>query len=494
MSPQEVVIIYDISSAIEADYIKELFGEYKYRFTPVTTNSFLTPEIFKDINKLVVCFSTNVIAYEIIRNFCIVVKPKIIIALADEGGDRKHFNELAKYTMLYLSQYNNYEIEYPNMRTIPLGYAANMMKNFKGSLIPSSKRPILYSFVGNINKSKRSDILKTIEEAWVMPFVRNNISPEEMRDVYMSSVFVPNLRGWVTQDCFRLYESSICGCIPVVVGDAKELRKTFSYVNVLPPWIFANTWEEAIKKCKALYEDEEKLNEKQFSILKWWQYILSSIKFIIRHTLEDYHFYSQEGQDQFLINLDFIKYKNNGVFVDIGANDGVKFSNTKLLEDIGWDGVCVEPLPETFEKLRQNRKCDVFNVAISEKEGEIEFQQIIGEAEMLSGILDAFDERHTKRIEQEIKDHGGETRVIKVKSIPFSKLIDRKNIDYLSIDVEGAEMNVLRSIDFSKHNITLISIENNYETEEISNFMKEKGYTRVAVIGHDWFFFHETKF
>lgn len=476
---------------MEVDYIKELFSEYKYRFTPITTNSFLTPEIFKDIDRLVVCFSTNVIAFEIVRNFCIIVKPKIIIALSDEGGDREQYLELSKYTKLYLTQYNNYEKQYSNIKTIPLGYASGMMKNFRGSLVASSKRPILLSFIGDINKNTRSENLNFIEENWIKPYVKNNISPDEMRDIYMSSVFVPNLRGWITQDCFRLYESTICGCIPVIVGNANELRKTFSYVDVIPPWIFANTWQEAIEKCKILYSDKEKLNCRQASILQWWRYVLFSIQSTIRFTLENYHFYSQEGQDKFLLSLDFIKQKKNGVFIDIGANDGVTFSNTKLLEDIGWNGVCIEPLPETFEKLRQNRRCEVYNVAITDKEGEIEFQQIIGQSEMLSGILENYDERHTKRIEREIGEHGGQRHIIKVKGVPFSKLIDKENIDYVSIDVEGSEMNVLKSIDFTKHNITLFSIENNYNTEEIPNFMKEKGYKKVAVVGHDWFFLKE---
>jgi FkbM family methyltransferase len=485
----EILILYDIAAQVEVDFIKELFNEYKYRFTPITTNAFLTPEIFKDIPNLILCFSTNVVAFAIIRNFCIVVKPKIIISLSDEAGDREQYDELALHTKLLFRQYNHYESKYDNIRIIPLGYASGMMKNYKNNnLIPSSKRSILFSFVGDKNKSGREDSLKIIEDNWVMPFFKNNISVEEMRDFYMSSVFVPNLRGWISQECFRLYEATICGCIPVVVGDRDELLKTFFISDVIPPWIFAHTWEEAVCKCKELWNDKTKLDEKQLSILQWWKYTLFRIKFLIKCTIEEYHFYSQEGQDKFLMTLDCIKTKKDGYFVDIGANDGVKFSNTKLLEDIGWNGVCVEPLPETFEKLKVNRNCIVCNYAISQKEGEIDFQQIFGEVEMLSGIVDSYDERHVARIKTELELHGGERRIIKVKSVPFSKLIDRHNIDYLSIDVEGAEMEVLRSIDFSKHNITIISIENNYNSAYIPNFLSEKGYKCVSIIGHDWFF------
>ena len=61
-------------------------------------------------------------------------------------------------------------------------------------------------------------------------------------------------------------------------------------------------------------------------------------------------YYSQDGQDKFLIE-ELFKDKKNGFYVDIGANDGVNLSNTKILEDIGWDGVCVEPLPQSFNEL-----------------------------------------------------------------------------------------------------------------------------------------------
>lgn len=485
---KEIVILYEICNTSEADYIRELFCDYVYRFTPIDTSSFMNPDIFRDIEHLVVCFSTNTIAYEIIRNFCLVTKPKIIIALGDEGGQRETYNQLSTCSKLLLRQHNYYAKK-ANVRTIPLGYSPGMMKNFKGTILPSSKRSILLSFVGDLEKSDRMENLKLISEHWITPFIQNGITPEKMRDVYLSSVFVPNFRGYISLDCFRLYEASLCGCIPVVVGDKNELFKTFSYMEILPPWIFATSWQEAIEKCKKLFEDKNELDKRQLSVLHWWKWAVTRIQTLIRFTIENYQFYSQEGQDQFLIHF----FKNKGFFVDIGANDGVKFSNTKLLEDIGWDGVCVEPIKETFEKLKQNRKCNCFNVAVSQKEGKVQFQRILGEAEMLSGMFHTYDERHVKRIEKEIEQHGGEKQIISVMSIPFSNLIERENIDYVSIDVEGAEMEVLQSINFSKHNITLLSVENNYNSEDIPNFLKQKGYTLHTIIGHDWFFVKNVK-
>ncbi len=62
--------------------------------------------------------------------------------------------------------------------------------------------------------------------------------------------------------------------------------------------------------------------------------------------------------------LKFFNNKTNGFFVDIGAYDGIAISNTKLLEDIGWDGICIEPHPKVYERLVKNRTCKKINCAL----------------------------------------------------------------------------------------------------------------------------------
>lgn len=198
-------------------------------------------------------------------------------------------------------------------------------------------------------------------------------------------------------------------------------------------------------------------------------------------------YYSQDGQDKFLVE-NLFKNKNTGFYVDIGANDGITLSNTKILEDIGWDGVCIEPLPDSFNKLIKNRKCESYNVAINDNNSEIEFLKIDGYSEMLSGILENYDPRHLERIEREVKNYGGKKEIIKVKGIKFSELIKEKNIDYISIDVEGSELNILRSIDFNFHNINYISVENNYGTKEIEDYLSTFGFVFLTNIGADNFF------
>ena len=59
--------------------------------------------------------------------------------------------------------------------------------------------------------------------------------------------------------------------------------------------------------------------------------------------------------------LEIFENKKNGFFVDIGAHDGISINNTKLLEDLGWDGICIEPHPKVFQRLLLNRNCKKVN-------------------------------------------------------------------------------------------------------------------------------------
>lgn len=185
--------------------------------------------------------------------------------------------------------------------------------------------------------------------------------------------------------------------------------------------------------------------------------------------------YSQEGQDKFIYET-FFKGQQYGFFVDCGANDGITYSNTKLFEELGWNGICIEPIPSAFEKLKQNRSCYCIEAAVG-KESEYEFNCIEGYAEMLSGIVDKYDPKHLERIDREIKTYGGSRKTIKVKGFDFNK-IDVTQINYLSIDVEGGESEIIDSIDFNKFKIKVISLENNYGIKY--NLPKHKYYGKCG--------------
>jgi FkbM family methyltransferase len=200
---------------------------------------------------------------------------------------------------------------------------------------------------------------------------------------------------------------------------------------------------------------------------------------------EELQFYSQYEQDRYVYE-NFFKDKKNGIFVDIGAHDGISLSNTYFFEkQMGWQGICIEPLPEIFERLKTNRNCLCIQGCIYDKADKVSFLRIHGYPEMLSGIVDNYDPRHLDRITREVKSRGGSTEVIEVTCYPLTQLLldhGVKHVDYLSVDTEGGEMDILKSIDFDKIDIEVIDVENNYG-EPFQAFLESVGYKRSPYRG-----------
>ncbi len=198
-------------------------------------------------------------------------------------------------------------------------------------------------------------------------------------------------------------------------------------------------------------------------------------------------YYSQTKQDHFLDY--FFSKKEQGIFVDVGAHDGITFSNSYFFEKHrNWKGLCVEPIPEVFAALDKNRNCLKANCCISAQNGTEKFLRIKGYAEMLSGIYSNYEERHLQRIEEELKEFDGEKELIEVKAYTLANLLKKNEIakvDFLSLDVEGSEMVVLNSIDFSACEFSIIMFENNYDESEIGGFLKNKGFKFLRRLGKD---------
>jgi len=110
---------------------------------------------------------------------------------------------------------------------------------------------------------------------------------------------------------------------------------------------------------------------------------------------------------------------------------------------------------------------------------------------MLSGILDFFDKNYLKRIDETIKEFGGQKNVIKLDARPL-KIITRNNnisyVDYCNIDVEGGEIEVLKSIDFNQTYIKIFSIENAFSTSKVMRYLKKYNYSLIAKVGIDEFY------
>jgi FkbM family methyltransferase len=204
-------------------------------------------------------------------------------------------------------------------------------------------------------------------------------------------------------------------------------------------------------------------------------------------------FYSQDNQDAYLENNIFKGYKN-GFYVDVGAHDGVCFNNTLYFEkNNNWTGINIEPIKKVFDNLVINRPNNInLNCAVCNNDGETEFLCNTGYTEMLSGIKDNFDVRHLYRIQTENIQMGSTTEVIKVNTKKLETIFDENNvshINYLSIDVEGAEFEVIKSINFDKVFIDVIGFENNYNDISIPiiEYLDNKGFIFINKTALDIF-------
>ena len=207
-------------------------------------------------------------------------------------------------------------------------------------------------------------------------------------------------------------------------------------------------------------------------------------------------YYSQVGQDKFL-NEKYFKNKKNGIFIDVGAHDGITGNNSYFFEkELGWTGICIEPLPLIYKKLKKNRNSININCAVDVLDGETEFIENKGWTQMLSGILKYYDKRHFQRRDKEIKIRGGKTNIINVETFTLKTICDTHNIkkiDYLSIDVEGGELSVIQSIDFNKVFIDIIGFEDNYPdiSPLIIEYLQNNNYEFVQKHKFDIFMIHK---
>lgn len=192
---------------------------------------------------------------------------------------------------------------------------------------------------------------------------------------------------------------------------------------------------------------------------------------------------SQLGADDWVLS----HYKK-GYFVDAGCCDGEYISNTYKLEKLGWSGICIDVFPTNFEKRPNSKVIEAALYGI--KDLELDF--IISKAPEISGIGDFLGKKGTAAYT------GWEPyidKIIKVKTQLLHEILDANNapefIEYLSIDIEGVELEVLKTFPFDKYKFGCISLEHNYEEPrrtQIKNLLKSKGYTYIKQVkADDWF-------
>jgi FkbM family methyltransferase len=222
---------------------------------------------------------------------------------------------------------------------------------------------------------------------------------------------------------------------------------------------------------------------------------------------------SQMGQDMFL-NRWFFKNRGPGFFVDVGAFDGISGSNTSYFEkQLQWKGIAFEPNPSAFEVLRATRSCRLIQgcayhqdgqvpfLALSERQGRkrarsrppdsqlsMVFYSTHGGA-MLSGIPEHMDQlqwvqwiRKPMKLNQTL----GTVPCHRIDTVLNDSGV--KIVDYLSIDVEGAELEVLRGIDFERVQVNIIGVEHTHTFSEVYDLLTTSGFEYQGLLFFDEIF------
>lgn len=194
--------------------------------------------------------------------------------------------------------------------------------------------------------------------------------------------------------------------------------------------------------------------------------------------------YGQFGQDIIVIN-DILNKKQNGFFVDLGANNGIFFSNTYLLEkNYNWTGICIDANPSMLPDLQTNRPNSIcINRVVCDTTGQTLDFAIVS-IDVLSSLVQYADVA---------VDYIQEDGIITpMETITLTEILDQNNaptyIDYLTIDTNGAEYQVLQGINFDKYSFGVLTIEHSNIPEKqtnIRNFLASKGYSLYKEIFTD---------
>lgn len=196
----------------------------------------------------------------------------------------------------------------------------------------------------------------------------------------------------------------------------------------------------------------------------------------IDHCLRNLHLSHAQFLQDLWISYE-LKERRGGFFVEFGAGDGVTFSNSCYLErSLGWSGILAEPARLYHPRLSQTRDCFVDRRCVWRASGErlLFNQPAITAHSTLDAFTESDDLAHTRR--------DGER--YEVETVSLNDLLDHwrapRRIDYLSIDTEGSELEILQAFDFDRYDVRRISVEHNHtpRRQDLHALLTAKGFQR----------------
>ncbi len=214
-------------------------------------------------------------------------------------------------------------------------------------------------------------------------------------------------------------------------------------------------------------------------------------KFIKAENIDD-PLKSQKGQVRFLLeivfNYKFNGLKRNGYFVDLAAGQPKELSNTYFIERyLNWEGLLIDGNPLFAKKLRAERRNKVLEeIVYSENNKEVKFR--IDNAELGGIVGDEFDNNKKFR-----SDELANAKIITSRTKTLNQILVENNapkeMDYLSLDIEGGEYEALKNFDFKQYKWKFLTIER--PNLELDLLLDKNGYIQVFHSSFDTFYIHK---
>lgn len=182
---------------------------------------------------------------------------------------------------------------------------------------------------------------------------------------------------------------------------------------------------------------------------------------------------SQVRQDIFALAQ--LEFKHNGFFVEFGATNGTELSNSLVMErDFGWTGILAEPARGWHDALKAARKATIDTRCVWKESGHtVEFTET---ASAINSSISSFVKTSRKMRGQSYQ----------VQTVSLNDLLAEHKapavVDYISIDTEGSEYDILSAVDFDRWSFRVMTVEHNHEPqrEQVFDLLTSKGYTRVC--------------
>jgi FkbM family methyltransferase len=192
-----------------------------------------------------------------------------------------------------------------------------------------------------------------------------------------------------------------------------------------------------------------------------------------KETLGLLTFYSQIGQDKWVLETVFPNL-NDGFFLDIGSADGTLLSNSRALEERGWRGICIDPFPKNME----GRSCQMLKEVVYSETGKPVTFQTSGD---LGGVADTLGKW---------KGQAMGAPSVTLTTVTLADILRSTRapsfIHFVSLDIEGAELEALKGFPFDKYKIGALAVEHNEEEPKrsgIEALMTQHGYRKA----HTWY-------